>query len=463
MHIQHTTDTIAAVATPRGNAGIGIIRISGPEALAIARRLFESPLFSSAPPAARHLYHGRIVDPDSAALIDEVLLACMPAPHSYTGEDVVEINCHGGMTVMRAVLELILTNGARLAAPGEFTRRAFINGRLDLAQAEAVIDLIESRSDAGMAIAARQMAGSLSRNVAELRQSLVELRAGLEACIDFPDDDIEILTDSRVKGVLQEQQQRMRSMIASSENAERYRSGIDAVIAGKPNVGKSSIMNVLLGDERSIVTSLPGTTRDVIRETITIAGIPVRLHDTAGIHASSDPVESIGMDRALGHLDSADIAILVFDGSRPLDEDDRLVLEKKKKRGCLAVINKADLPQALAPSVLQDVFGQDAVLALSAQEHRGFEALRESIADLLRQDTATCLDDILITRLRHRRALEAACGFLAHACNALDDGKAFELVSIDVQEALNSLGEITGETTSADILDTVFSRFCIGK
>jgi len=456
-------DTIAAIATPLGNAGIGIIRISGPGAIEIARQVFDSAQFGAPPPIPRHLYHGRIRDPLDGTLLDEVLLACMPGPHSYTGEDVVEINCHGGLTVMRAVFERVLRQGARIAAPGEFTRRAFLNGRLDLAQAEAVIDLIESRSNAGMAIAARQMTGALSDAVARIRNALIELRAHLEACIDFPEDDVDTLTQDRAAAVLREQRKHLASMIARSQHAERYCTGIDAVIAGKPNVGKSSIMNVLLGDERSIVTSIPGTTRDVIRETVTIADIPVRLHDTAGIHTSTDAVETLGMDRALGHLETADIALLVFDGSRPLDNHDNMVLAKKNPLNSIALINKADLPQELDPADLSAFFEHELIVTLSAKDHRGFDTLRERIAGLLQRDTATSLDEILITRLRHKQALEAALGSLRQACESLDAGGSFELISMDVHEALHSLGEITGETTAGDILDAIFSRFCIGK
>jgi len=317
-------DTIAAIATPLGNAGIGIIRISGPEALPIARRLFESERFPFAAPVARHLYYGHIFDPKDGTMLDDVLLACMPAPHSYTGDDVIEINCHGGLTGMRAVLELVLTNGARTATPGEFTRRAFLNGRMDLAQAEAVIDLIESQTETSLKIAARQMRGALSEQVAQLRSALIDLRAHLEACLDFPDDEIDTLSLKNATTILNKQCKQIIAIIENSEHARCYRAGIDAVIAGKPNVGKSSIMNVLLGDERSIVTSIPGTTRDVIRETITIAGVPVRLHDTAGIHNSTDKVETIGMDKSLDHLETADITLLVFDGSRVLDTHDHI-------------------------------------------------------------------------------------------------------------------------------------------
>ena len=338
-------DTIAAIATPLANAGIGIIRLSGPESFAIARRLFESKTFTTTPLIPRHLYYGKIIAPPDGSILDDVLLACMPGPHSYTGDDVVEINCHGGMTGLRAVLELVLTNGARAATAGEFTRRAFLNGRLDLTQAEAVIDLIESQTQTGLKIAARQMSGALSQKISALRQGLIDLRAQLEACIDFPDDDVDILAHDRAADILQFHCDQIRTLIDDSEHTDCYRTGIDAVIVGKPNVGKSSIMNVLLGDERSIVTSIPGTTRDVIRETITIEGVPVRLHDTAGIHSSTDAVETIGMDKALNHLETADITLLVFDGSRSLDSQDQILLSKKQPRNCIALVNKSDLAQ----------------------------------------------------------------------------------------------------------------------
>jgi tRNA modification GTPase len=456
-------DTIAAIATPLGSAGIGIIRISGPESIPIARRIFISERFTSAAPIARHLYYGRIIDPNDSTMLDDVLLACMPGPHSYTGDDVVEINCHGGLTGLRAVLELVLACGARTATPGEFTRRAFLNGRLDLAQAEAVIDMIESQNEVGLKIAARQMSGALSVQIEQLRRVLIDLRAHLEACIDFPDDEIDILSRDNVTDILNQQCEQISTLIADSEHANCYRTGIDAVIVGKPNVGKSSIMNVLLGDERSIVTSIPGTTRDVIRETITIAGIPVRLHDTAGIHSSTDAVETIGMDKSLDHLKTADITLLVFDGSRKLDSHDHLLLSKKQPGNCIALINKSDLKQHMNSRDLEGALEKDLIQSVSAVAHTGFKELRDSIANLVLGDDTPTVGDVLITSLRHKQALVAALNALQRAHKAAHANRAFELISADVQEALHGLGEITGETTTEDILESIFSRFCIGK
>jgi tRNA modification GTPase len=456
-------DTIAAIATPLANAGIGIIRISGPESFAIARRLFKSKTFTTSPLVPRHLYYGKIHDPIDSSILDDVLLACMPGPHSYTGDDVVEINCHGGLTGLRSMLELVLTNGARTATAGEFTRRAFLNGRLDLAQAEAVIDLIESQTKTGLKIAARQMTGALSEKIGALRQGLIDLRAHLEACIDFPDDDVDLLAHDRAADILQFHCDQIKTLIADSEHTDCYRTGIDAVIAGKPNVGKSSIMNVLLGDERSIVTSIPGTTRDVIREKITIAGVPVRLHDTAGIHSSTDAVETIGMDKALNHLETADITLLVFDGSRSLDSQDQMLLSKKQPHNCIALVNKSDLPQHMKANDLEGYFEKDLILSISAFDHAGFDALRNCIARIVLGDNTPAAGDILLTSLRHKQALATALNALVRAQETIQSSSAFELVSADVQDALHSLGEITGETTTDDILEAIFSRFCIGK
>jgi tRNA modification GTPase len=463
MIIPDNHDTIAAIATPLGSAGIGIIRISGPEAIPIARRIFVSERFTAEPPVARHLYYGRIIDPEDSSMLDDVLLACMPAPNSYTGDDVVEINCHGGLTGVRAVLGLVLARGARTANPGEFTRRAFLNGRLDLVQAEAVIDLIESQTESSLKIAARQLTGALSKQVASLRRELIDLRAHVEACIDFPDDEIDTLSRNEVLEILNKQSGILRALVENSENAQCYRSGIDAVIAGKPNVGKSSIMNVLLGDERSIVTDIPGTTRDVIRETITIAEIPVRLHDTAGIHSSTDAVETIGMDKSLNHLETADITLLVFDGSRPLDDHDRMLLEKKQPGNCIALINKSDLAQRLDRTVLENRFKDTGILSVSALCHTGFSELRDRLARIVTGDKIPAAAEVLSTSLRHKQALSAALEALERAHVAVQANRAFELISVDLQEALHSLGEITGETTPEDILESIFSRFCIGK
>jgi tRNA modification GTPase len=463
MHTPDNHDTIAAIATPQGSAGIGIIRISGPDALGIARRIFRTPAFSSANIIPRYLYHGRIIDFRDDAQLDEVLLSFMQGPRSYTGDDVVEINAHGGITATRAVLELVLACGARPAAPGEFTRRAFLNGRIDLAQAEAVIDMIESSTGAGLKIAARQMSGALSARVAALREELVNLRAHFEACIDFPDDDIDVPVTANAAKVLSQQCALLSNMINDGRSAMRYRTGIDAVIAGKPNVGKSSIMNVLLGDERSIVTPVPGTTRDVIRETISIAGIPVRLHDTAGIHSSTDAVETIGMDRALNHLLNADITLLVFDGSQHLDADDRMLLERKQDRNCMAIINKSDRDHVLVPQHLATFFNPDMIVSVSALNRTGFDALLAGLARLVTGNGVPSASDVLITSLRHVQALQDTLTALERAETTLKAQAPFELVSADVQDALHNLGAITGETTADDILDAIFDRFCIGK
>jgi tRNA modification GTPase len=456
-------DTIAAIATPPGNGAIAVIRISGPQAIPIARRLFISDQFSRAPIIERHLYYGRIIDPGDQTMVDDVLLACMSGPQSYTGDDVVEISCHGGLTVMKTILTLILEHGARAATPGEFTRRAFLNGRLDLAQVEAVIDLIDCRTETGLKIAARQMSGALSSKIKQIRSDLIDLRAQLEACIDFPEDEIDIVSRNTAAKTLTGQCEHISTIIETTEHALCYRTGIDTVIVGKPNVGKSSIMNVLLGDERSIVTDIPGTTRDVIRETITIAGIPVRLHDTAGIHNSSDTVETIGMDKSLNHLETADITLLVFDGSSPLDDHDHMLLDSKQEHSCIAVVNKSDLEQHMDRSVLEDLFPNNMILDVSARDHTGFEALRGCIEQLLLSDDTPAAGEVLSTNLRHTQALDGSLKALQRALQALQAERTYELVSADVQDALHSLGEITGETTAEDILDTIFSRFCIGK
>jgi tRNA modification GTPase len=456
-------DTIAAIATPPGNSAIGIIRLSGPKALQIAQRIFISEYFSNAPLISRHLYYGHIIDLNDGSTLDDVLLAFMAGPNSYTGDDVIEINCHGGLTGMCAVMEQVLSCGARPAEPGEFTRRAFLNGRLDLAQAEAVIDLIESKTQASLKIAARQMSGSLSARVGKIRDALIDLQAHIEACIDFPDDEINELSREQTAWNLQRELEHIQVLIANAEQAGCYRTGIDVAIIGKPNVGKSSIMNVLLGDERSIVTSIPGTTRDIISETITIEGVPVRLHDTAGIHSNGDAVETIGIDRALEHMKKADITLFVFDGSNHLDNLDTMLLHQKKGGVSIALVNKADLVQCADTALLDKYFKKDLIITTSAHTHMGFDSLRMCIARLMLGKKAPAVSDIMITSIRHKRALIETLGSLKRAQQANRSGRPFELISADVQHALHSLGEITGETTSEDILSAIFSRFCIGK
>lgn len=456
-------DTITAIATPPGLSGIGIIRISGPESLKIAAGLFRSKNFRPDRVVSHHLYHGVIIDPADDCTVDEVLLAYMRAPGSYTGEDIVEINTHGGLIILQKTLSLVCQAGARIAEPGEFTRRAFCNGRIDLAQAEAVMDIIEAKTEAGLKLASRALTGGLSEKIRGIAAELIAVTAHLEASIDFPEDDIDPQHAEVLARRLSAAADMLQQLLATGEQGLLYRYGVQAVIAGKPNVGKSSILNALLGEYRAIVTPFPGTTRDVIQETISIQGIPIRLVDTAGLRESDNEIEKIGIDMTRSRLQEADLVLLVLDGCAPLDSTDTAMLQMLRKRKCIILVNKADLPQAFATDDLQKIAPDMSCIALSALTHQGIDLLRDSIARTVMHDRICSSTNILITNARHKGALEKAGLFLQQAHAALLAHLPPELVAADLQAALSSLGEITGETTADDILDVIFSTFCIGK
>ena len=456
-----TDDTIAAIATPLGTGGIGIIRISGPRSVAIATSLFR-PHKAVSPLKSHHLYYGIIVDPEGGHTVDEILLSHMAKPRSYTREDVVEINCHGGPLSLQEILSLILKAGARLAEPGEFTRRAFLNGRIDLAQAEAVIDLIESKSTAGLRHASSQLQGGLSREVGILKDGLMEILSFLEASIDFPEEDIETSSSpqliTEVDGLLFH----IEKILNTYAEGRLYREGVSAVIAGKPNVGKSSLFNSLLGEERTIVTSLPGTTRDFVEEVITVGGIPLKIMDTAGLRDSSDSIEEEGVRRTKDKLEQADLIMLVIDGSVDYDGlDVTPVLSNGKK--IVVVCNKADLPQRVSLDKISRQFPESRVVATSALYKRGLEELKSALVSVLIEHPPAQPPSVVVSNLRHKQALEKAAEFLTQVREGIEKQTPPEFISADMQSALQHLGEIIGQATTEELLDRIFSRFCIGK
>ncbi|MHB1318522.1 MAG: tRNA uridine-5-carboxymethylaminomethyl(34) synthesis GTPase MnmE [Anaerolineae bacterium] len=449
-------DTIAAIATPLGMGGIGIVRLSGPEALAIARRVFRVhgravPVH----PASHRLYHGHVVEPDSGRVVDEALLSYMRAPHSYTGEDVVEISVHGGAQPVRETLAVCLAQGARQAREGEFTLRAFLNGRLDLSQAEAVLDVIESRTRRALQVAETQLAGGLSREIRDLRARLLVLLAGIEATIDFPED----VEPTDIEPELRAVHERLDWLLAEAERGIVYRQGVRTAIVGRPNVGKSSLLNALLRTERAIVTPVPGTTRDTLEEVLNLQGVPLLLVDTAGLADTTDPVERIGVERTRRALAQADLAIVVYDGSVPPDEEDRNVAELAAGTRSVVVLNKVDLGSAEG----YDALIPEAVrVAVSALTGAGLDLLESALleATLGGADTG---GDPLASNPRHRDLLRRAAASLDDLSSALGRGESLDLLTIDLSEALAALGEITGEQASEELLHTIFSRFCIGK
>ncbi len=453
-------DTIVAISTPIGQGGIGIVRLSGPESLAILRGLFVGSGRGSRRLASHRLYHGHIVDPASGRRADEVLVAYMRAPRTYTRQDVVEINCHGGMAALREVLRLCLAAGARPAHPGEFTLRAFLNGRIDLAQAEAVLDVIRAETSASLRVAVEQLGGRLSRHVGEVRRRLVEALAYLEASIDFEDE----IPPRDVGADLAAAADALRALVQEAECGALYRQGVRVAIVGRPNVGKSSLLNALLRRERAIVTPIPGTTRDTVEEAINLRGIPVVLTDTAGLTDSDDAIERIGMERSRASMMRADVVLLVVDGSCPPGTADRRiaadVAAAMDGRAAVVVINKVDLPPADGHEAL---LTEAPRVRVSARTGDGIAALEECLLETILASPVTPGAEPLASNPRHRELFGRALDHVSAAATALAEGVGADLVAIDVSEAVMALGQVTGETATEDLLDTIFSAYCIGK
>ncbi|MGI8424938.1 MAG: tRNA uridine-5-carboxymethylaminomethyl(34) synthesis GTPase MnmE [Chloroflexota bacterium] len=446
-----------------GDCAIGVVRLSGPEAIHIARALFRR---TTGKPRSRwqsrRLYHGLVVDPVTAAAVDEVLLSVMRAPRSYTGQDVVELSCHGGVAV-REVLRLALAEGARTAERGELTLRAYLAGKLDLAQAEAVADAVAARTPAALSLAVSQMSGALSERVRALRQALLPIYAHLEASVDFDEDDIAPIDRESAVMQLTSVGERLDGVLATARWGRLVRDGIKVALVGRPNAGKSSLLNALLQQDRAIVTPFPGTTRDVIEESIDLFGVPAVLADTAGIVDSNDPVERLGVERSRRAIDAADVLVLTLDGSLPLTEQDRAVAALARRPTVIA-LNKADLPVRVTEPDAAGLVTDAKVVSVSALTGQGMDALRTALADAGGwQSERSGETPGVVTSARHRDTLGRARQSLADAIAALEEGVAIDAVSTDVRNALSTLGEITGETVTEDVLTEIFSRFCIGK
>jgi tRNA modification GTPase len=457
--MQVSEDTIAAISTPLGEGGIGIVRLSGDRAVEIVHGIFVSARGRDIRAGGRGVYYGEIRD--NGAAIDEVLVHVMPAPHSYTREDVVEINGHGGAGPLQAVLELVLSRGARLAEPGEFTKRAFLNGRIDLVQAEAVIDRIRAQTRAGLRAASAAAGGALTRALREMRDSLQFAQAEIEAAIDFPEEDLPETVNEALRERIAAVRDRMGGLLKTADAGRLYREGARVAIAGRPNVGKSSLFNALVRDARAIVTAVPGTTRDLIEETVSIGGIPVRLTDTAGLRAAQDEVERIGIESARRAFGAAGAVLFVVDVSDPAPEADRGLAEElaELEVPILLVLNKIDLvSDAPVPDLGVPVAGACRVSAATLQ---GLGELEEALGRLLLGGQAVSPDQGLLTRVHQRVSLRRAAEALDRLLGHYHESP--EFLSIDIRDALHALGEITGETTPDDILQHIFNSFCIGK
>jgi tRNA modification GTPase len=486
MQIDTTTDTIAAIATPPGVGGIGVIRVSGPEAFDVALPLLKLAGGSEEVPPSHQLTFARVVDPLTRETIDEALVAFMRPPRTYTREPVVEIQGHGGPLVMRRILRLVLAQGARVANPGEFTLRAFLNGRLDLAQAEAVMDLIGSQTEAGQRLAMQQLSGRVSAQVQEARRAILGVIARIEASIDFPEEDVPVPRADELRPLIAQAQRQVDTLLAGSEQGRLYRQGLRTAIIGRPNVGKSSMLNALLRAERAIVTPIAGTTRDTVEEVANLRGIPLHLIDTAGITPSDDPVEQIGVRRSRAAAESADVVLLVFDGSEPLTAQDRWIAKElrlmgfggatssldseittqdmaRRGRSIVLLLNKADLPRRLEVDELRQMWPEAPLIATSMLTGVGLDELEETVAELVLAGKTINSESVLVTSARHQEALRRAAEHLRASLLPLEQGLPLDFVSIDLRAAYNALGEITGETASEDLLDRIFSEFCIGK
>ncbi len=458
--VERTADTIAAIATPPGPGAIGVVKVSGPEAFGIGKRLFR-PRKARSEFASHRLYYGHIVDPETREPVDEVLVAFMKAPHTYTREDVVEIYAHSGYRVLTRILELVLKCGARLAEPGEFTRRAFLNGRIDLAQAEAVQELVTAKTDAALRMALSQLSGKLSQEVRSVREEVLQALAVVEAAVDFPDEDIEIMAPSELAERLKERAvEPVERLLKAFSEGKVYREGLSVVLAGRPNVGKSSLLNALLKEDRAIVTPIPGTTRDVLEETAFLAGLPVRLVDTAGLRDTEDPVESIGVAKAKEKLSRADCVVFLVDATEAPDELTERLYEMVKERAHIVAVNKADIASEEDIRRWKERF--PSAVVISAKEGLGLEELSKRIFEKVTGGRTE--PPLLAPNLRQKDALEKAREALLRAVELLNSPQVLpELVAVELRDALSFLGEITGETTTEDLLDRIFSTFCIGK
>ena len=454
-------DTIAAVATAMGEGGIGIVRISGENALEILNKVFCS--VKKSPVENRKLSYGFVEDNFTGEKIDEVMAVYMKAPHSYTAEDVVEIQCHGSIVSLRKILALVLKNGARLAEPGEFTKRAFLNGRLDLSQAEAVIDLVRAKSDKTFDVALSQLEGSFSKKIKEIRSDLVDILVNITVNIDYPDEDIEVITYENLISGLGNVKAKVDSLLATADTGRILREGLNIAIIGKPNVGKSSLMNALLRETRAIVTEIPGTTRDTIEEALTIRNIPVKLTDTAGIRHTDDVIEKIGIEKSKESFNKADLVIFMVDNSRPLDDEDREIIEYIGDRKVLAVINKTDLENRLDISEIKRKLPNGIFIETSMAREDGISRIEDEIENLVYGGKVKQNDSMMVTNVRHKALLEEASSALRDAASMAGAGEALEFLEIDVNRAYEALGEIIGEAVNEDIINEVFARFCLGK
>ncbi|MBE6082941.1 MULTISPECIES: tRNA uridine-5-carboxymethylaminomethyl(34) synthesis GTPase MnmE [Tissierellales] len=456
--------TIAAISTTVGESGIGIVRMSGKDSLSIAGKIFEGKKTKNLKDAEnRKITYGHIFDPTDGSLVDEVLIVFMKAPFTYTREDIVEIYCHGGIISVRKILELLLANGAVMAERGEFTKRAFLNGRLDLSQAEAVIDIIKSKTELSCKLSLNQLEGGLSSEIKRIMDELTEMVAHVEVSIDFPEEDFEEITydelELKSKKILDE----IDNLLNTSERGRILREGLNVVILGKPNVGKSSLLNSMLRENRAIVTDIPGTTRDTIEEYMNIDGIPLKIVDTAGIRNTENIIEKIGVDKAKNLLETADLTIAVFDSSKELEEDDYEIINMIKDKKGIALLNKMDLDSKLTMEDLKKLIPEMKIIPTIISQKIGIQDIENNIKDMFYGGKVKIKNDIMVTNIRHKKKLIDAKKNISDAYTGIISKVPLDCLEVDLKNCWTNLGEISGDTVTEDILDKIFSEFCVGK
>lgn len=452
-------DTISAISTAYGEGGIGIVRMSGSRSYEILRDIFDN----IDKVENRKLTYGHIRDPRDGRTVDEVLVAYMKAPHTYTGEDVVEINCHGSMVALRKILDITLKEGASLAEKGEFTKRAFLNGKIDLSQAEAVIDLIKASSSSGYDVALSQLDGSFGKNISEIRQKLVDILVDITVNIDYPDEDIEEIVYENLRENIFKIKEDIDYLISTSDTGRILKDGIKIAIIGKPNVGKSSLMNRLLMENRAIVTDIPGTTRDVIQENMMIRNIPVILIDTAGIRETDDKIEKIGIEKSKETFNDADLILFLLNSGDAITDEDYNIMNRVATKNVLVLLNKSDMDRKIETDRIKEILGDKTFLDTSMETGQGVEELKDIIEKMVYKGNLKQDNSLIVTNARHLNLLRDASAFLEDSLKSIESNQPLEFIEIDVKNTYDDLGAILGEEVGDDILNEVFSRFCLGK